>query len=208
MRKILVLCTGNSCRSQMAEGFIRHYADSEVEVSSAGIIAYGLNPKVVQVMREIGIDISNHKSESVDKYSKNNFDLVITVCDNAQEHCPNFPASPPLTPSPHSPPLTPSPPLIPPKGGKKKGGRTGQHFTLPRGKSDGKVPPLGGFRGADKGGRTGQPLNQRSSKRLHHDFADPTNATGTEEEILNEYRKVRDEIKHYCKDLVKRYKTA
>lgn len=157
MRKILVLCTGNSCRSQMAEGFIRHYADSKVEVSSAGIIAYGLNPKVVQVMQEIGIDISNHKSESVDKYLKDNFDLVLTVCDNAQEHCPNFPASPPLTPP--------------------------------------------------KGRRTGQPLTQCSSKRLHRGFPDPTNATGTEEEILNEYRKVRDEIKHYCKDLVKRYIT-
>ena len=90
--KILVLCTGNSCRSQMAEGYLRKYADASVEVYSAGIEAHGLNPKAVASMARDGVDISGHKSTLVDEYAAMVFDLILTVCDNAQENCPVFPS--------------------------------------------------------------------------------------------------------------------
>jgi arsenate reductase len=126
-KKILILCTGNSCRSQMAEGFLKSF-DPELEVYSAGTKpAHKVNPKAVQVMKEVGIDISNGIPEDVEKYLSQEFDYVITVCDNAKETCPVF---------------------------------------------IGKV-----------------------GKQLHIGFEDPAEATGTEEEILAVFRKVRDEIK-------------
>ncbi len=90
--KILVLCTGNSCRSQIAEGYLRHFANGKAEVYSAGIETHGVNPKAIQVMKEDGIDISKHTSNNVDEYSYINFDYIITVCDNAKENCPYFPS--------------------------------------------------------------------------------------------------------------------
>jgi arsenate reductase len=91
MKRVLVLCTGNSCRSQMAEGFLRHYADGRAEIYSAGIEAHGVNPKAVSVMKEAGIDISGHTSNKVDEYSALPFDYIITVCDHARENCPYLP---------------------------------------------------------------------------------------------------------------------
>lgn len=127
-QKILILCTGNSCRSQMAEGFLKSF-DPELEVYSAGTKpAERVNPKAVQVMNEIGVDISNGTPENVDQYLSQSFDYVITVCDNAKETCPVF---------------------------------------------------LG-----------------KVNERLHIGFDDPADAIGTEEEILNEFRRIRDEIKN------------
>lgn len=126
--KILVLCTGNSCRSQMAEGFLKQF-DPNFEVYSAGTEpAEEVHPKAIQVMREIGIDISNNKPKLADQFLKEEFNFVITVCDHANETCPTF---------------------------------------------------LG-----------------KVHKRLHIGFEDPAKATGTEEEILNEFRRIRDEIKN------------
>ncbi|MCK5775486.1 MAG: arsenate reductase ArsC [Bacteroidales bacterium] len=88
--KILILCTGNSCRSQMAHGFMKFFDDSLI-VESAGTEASGkLNPKAVQVMKEIGIDISHHQSDSVEKYLSEEWDYVLTVCGGANESCPTF----------------------------------------------------------------------------------------------------------------------
>ena len=133
MEKILVLCTGNSCRSQIAEGFLRHFAGSRAEVYSAGIETHGVNPKAIQVMAEAGIDISSHTSNHVNEYAAIDFDYVITVCDNAKESCPYF---------------------------------------LSR------------------------------AKKLHYNFPDPAKATGTEEEVMNEFRRVRDLIKTYSAEFV------
>jgi arsenate reductase (thioredoxin) len=88
--KILFLCTGNSCRSQMAEGWTRHLKGDFVEAYSAGIETHGLNPNAVKVMAEAGVDISTHRSKHVDELKDIDFDYVITVCDNAHEHCPMF----------------------------------------------------------------------------------------------------------------------
>ncbi|MEO8512413.1 MAG: arsenate reductase ArsC [Ignavibacteria bacterium] len=124
--KILVLCTGNSCRSQMAEGIIRSLS-SDFEVFSAGTRPEKqVNPFAVEVMKEIGLDISRHYPKNVDDFTGIDFDYVITVCDNAKEICPVF---------------------------------------------------------------TGKVKN-----RLHVGFEDPADATGSHEEILNVYRKTRDEI--------------
>jgi len=124
--KILILCTGNSCRSQMAEGFLRSI-HKDWRIYSAGTHpASRVNPYAVRVMKEVGIDISHHIPTSVDRYVNDVFDYVITVCDNAKESCPVF---------------------------------------------------LG-----------------RVRNRLHIGFPDPADATGTDEEILNVYREVRDEI--------------
>ena len=90
---VLVLCTGNSCRSQIAEGYIRHFAGSNVTVRSAGLEIHGVNPIAVKVMSEDGIDISDHTSNHMDEYKQIKFDYVITVCDHANEVCPVFPAS-------------------------------------------------------------------------------------------------------------------
>ena len=89
--KVLILCTGNSCRSQMAHGFLQSF-DNRIEVASAGTEASGeLNRKAVEVMKEIDIDISQHTSDSVDKYLNEEWDYVITVCGGANENCPLFP---------------------------------------------------------------------------------------------------------------------
>ncbi len=125
-KKILVICTGNTCRSQMAEGFLKSF-DPALEVFSAGTFpGQRVNPNAVKVMKEIGIDISHQVPEKVDKYIEEEWDYVITVCGGANESCP--------------------------------------HFT-------GKV-----------------------KNRLHIGFDDPADAIGDEEEVLAEYRRVRDEI--------------
>ena len=93
MKRILVLCTGNSCRSQLAEGYLRLYAGNKAEVYSAGVETHGVNPRAILVMQEDGIDISGHTSNNIDEYRDIQFDFVITVCDNARERCPFFPGS-------------------------------------------------------------------------------------------------------------------
>jgi len=133
MKRILVLCTGNSCRSQIAEGYLKFFSKGRDEVYSAGVEAHGLNPRAVQIMKEDGIDISKQTSNKVDEYMKIPFDFVITVCDNAREKCPVFPST---------------------------------------------------------------------AKKFHQDFPDPAKATGTEEQILNEFRIVRDMIKEYCRSFI------
>ena len=92
-QSVLFLCTGNSCRSQMAEGTLRHAAGDRFEVVSAGTRPAGLNPTAVEVMRETGIDISNHRSKNLDEFLGQRFDWVITVCDAAKEACPLFPGA-------------------------------------------------------------------------------------------------------------------
>lgn len=125
--KILILCTGNSCRSQMAQGFLQSFA-SNIEVYSAGTFPSSMvNPKAIKVMAEVGIDISMNSPKSVDVYLDDKWDYVITVCDDANETCPFF---------------------------------------------IGKV-----------------------KNRLHMGFEDPSHATGTDEFIMSEFRRVRDEIK-------------
>ena len=131
-KKILVLCTGNSCRSQIAEAYLRQFCGDKAEVFSAGVETHGLNPRAVQTMKEDGIDISSQTSNHVDQYSHIEFDFVLTVCDNARERCPYFPTR---------------------------------------------------------------------AKVVHHNFPDPAKAKGTEEEILQQFREVREEIKDYCKKL-------
>jgi len=122
---IYFICTGNSCRSQMAEGFGKKYANGKFAVYSAGIEAHGLNPRAVASMKEVGIDISNHTSDFIDRELLNNAAYAITLCGDAEERCPYTP--------PHV-------------------------------------------------------------KRLHWGLEDPAKATGTEEEIMAVFRKVRDEI--------------
>ncbi|MDI3527589.1 MAG: hypothetical protein PWR03_1772 [Tenuifilum sp.] len=127
MTKILILCTGNSCRSQMAEGFLKSF-DNQLVVESAGTEpASHVNPYAIKVMSELGIDISKNKPKLVDQFINDEWDYVITVCDNAKETCPAF---------------------------------------------FGKV-----------------------KHRLHIGFEDPAEAKGTEEFILNEFRRIRDLIK-------------
>ena len=89
--KILFLCTGNSCRSQMAEGWSRALKSDRIEAFSAGIETHGLNPRAVQVMAEAGVDISGHRSKTVADLPTKEFDFVVTVCDHAHESCPLFP---------------------------------------------------------------------------------------------------------------------
>lgn len=132
-KKILVLCTGNSCRSQIAEGYLRHFANGNAEVYSAGVETHGVNPKAIAIMQEDGIDISNHTSNNIDEYYDIDFDFVITVCDNAKERCPFFPTK---------------------------------------------------------------------AKKFHHNFSDPSKATGTDEEINEQFREVRQQIKEYCERFV------
>src|SRR6187402_2559963 len=126
MKKVLVLCTGNSCRSQIAEGYLRHFVGSKAEIYSAGIETHGVNPKAVEVMTEDSIDISGHTSNSIDEYNNIDFDFVITVCDNAKENCPFFP---------------------------------------------------------------------NKALKFHHNFPDPAKATGSDQEIMNEFRSIRNLIK-------------
>jgi arsenate reductase len=133
MTNILVLCTGNSCRSQIAEGYLRHYAGDKATIYSAGIETHGVNPKAIQVMAEDGIDITGHTSNHVDEYIEVPFDYVLTVCDNANEACPFFPGN---------------------------------------------------------------------VTRFHYNFPDPAKAQGTPDEVMNEFRKVRDMIKAYSADFI------
>ena len=133
MKKILVLCTGNSCRSQIAEGYLRLFTKGNAEVYSAGVETHGVNPRAIDVMKEDGVDISNHTSNNIDEYRSLNFDFIITVCDNARERCPVFPSS---------------------------------------------------------------------AKKFHFNFPDPAKAIGPEHEIMNEFRRVRDLIKEYCRAFV------
>ena len=136
MKNILVLCTGNSCRSQMAEGYLRHFANGKANVYSAGIETHGVNPKAVKVMAEDGIGISGHTSNNIDEYAGISFDYIITVCDNARKNCPYFPSG---------------------------------------------------------------------AQRFHQNFPDPAKASGSPEEIMNEFRKARDMIRDYSKEFVDRY---
>lgn len=133
MKKILVLCTGNSCRSQIAEGYLKHFANGKAEIYSAGIETHGVNPRAIAVMKEDGFDISHHTSNNIEEYRNIDFDFVITVCDNAKERCPFFPSS---------------------------------------------------------------------AKKFHYNFPDPAKATGSEEEIMQQFRKVRDMIKAYSKNFI------
>jgi len=132
-KKILVLCTGNSCRSQIAEGYLKHFATEKSEIFSAGVETHGVNPRAIATMKEDGIDISKHTSNNIDEYRNVDFDFVITVCDNAKERCPFFPTK---------------------------------------------------------------------AKKFHYNFPDPAKATGTEEEINNQFQEVRQMIKEYCKNFV------
>lgn len=134
MKNILVLCTGNSCRSQIAEGYLRLYAGDKANIYSAGIETHGVNPKAIQIMAEDHIDISGHTSNHVDEYIHIPFDYVITVCDNAKEACPFFPGN---------------------------------------------------------------------VKRFHQNFPDPAKAGGTDKEVMDEFRRVRDMIKVFSADFIK-----
>ena len=133
MKRILVLCTGNSTRSQMAHGYLNQFAQGRASVLSAGVEIHGLNPKAVQVMTEDGVDISHHTSNLVDEYAHLPIDYVITVCDSAAERCPVWI------------------------------------------------------------GRT---------HRTHHNFTDPSRATGTPDEVMASYRTVRDEIKAFSQRFI------
>ena len=132
-KKILVLCTGNSCRSQIAEGYLRYFAGNKAKVYSAGVETHGVNPKAIATMQEDGIDISTHTSNNVNEYRDIDFDFVITVCDNAKERCPFFPTT---------------------------------------------------------------------AKKYHYNFPDPAKATGTDEEIKEQFRQVRQQVKDYCRQFV------
>jgi arsenate reductase len=133
MKKILVLCTGNSCRSQIAEGYLRHFAGDKAEVYSAGVETHGVNPRAIATMKEDGIDISGHASNNMEEYRDIAFDYVITVCDNAKERCPFFPGK---------------------------------------------------------------------AQKFHHNFPDPAKASGTEEEIMQRFGEVREEIKTYSRNFI------
>ena len=90
-KKVLFLCTGNSCRSQMAEGWARHLLSDQIEVASAGVIKHGVDPKAIKVMAEAGVDISGQESKTIDELPDQSFNAVITLCDAANESCPFFP---------------------------------------------------------------------------------------------------------------------
>lgn len=132
MIKVLFLCTGNSCRSQIAEGWAKHLKSDVIEAYSAGIRPIGVNSRTIKVMAEAGVDISGHNSKHVDDLMGIDFDYVVTVCDNAWQECPMFP------------------------------------------------------------GRT---------KHIHKSFDDPYFATGSEEEIMTAFRRVRDEIKAFVEKI-------
>lgn len=92
-KRILILCTGNSARSQMAEGLLRHGAGDRYDVQSAGTKPSSVRPEAIEVMNEVGLDIAGQRSKSVDEFAKEEFDYIITVCDNARQNCPVFPGS-------------------------------------------------------------------------------------------------------------------
>ena len=133
-KNLLVLCTGNSCRSQLLHGYLAQALGDRAAVYSAGVEVHGLNPRAVRVMAEDGVDISTHTSNHVDEYAAVPFDYVITVCDHANEVCPVFPST---------------------------------------------------------------------AKKMHHNFPDPAKATGSEEEIMAQFRSVRDQVKAYAQDFVR-----
>ena len=93
MKSILVLCTGNSCRSQMAHGFLKYYANDKAKIYSAGIETHGVNPRAIATLKEVGLDISHYNSNLVEEYLDISFDFIITVCDSAAENCPIFPSN-------------------------------------------------------------------------------------------------------------------
>ena len=93
MKNILVLCTGNSCRSQIAHGYLKAFTADKANIYSAGVETHGVNPRAIQIMREDGIDISEHTSNNVLEYTAVPFDFVITVCDHAKEVCPYYPSN-------------------------------------------------------------------------------------------------------------------
>lgn len=93
MKNILVLCTGNSCRSQMAHGYLNQFLADKATIYSAGIETHGINPGAAAIMKEAGIDISEHTSNHVDEYKDVDFDFIITVCDHANENCPFIPST-------------------------------------------------------------------------------------------------------------------
>ena len=126
---ILVLCTGNSCRSQLLQGYLQQELGDRATVYSAGIETHGLNPRAMCVMAEDGVDISHHTSNHVNEYTAVPFAYVLTVCDHAHDACPVFPSS---------------------------------------------------------------------AQKLHHNFPDPAKATGTDDEIMQQFRAVRDEVKTYA----------
>ena len=95
-KRVLFLCTGNSARSQMAEGLLRNLADSRFDVVSAGTNPKGLHPRTIEVMKEIGIDVSRQTSKDVKQFLQEKFDYVITVCDRARQQCPVFPGAEPI----------------------------------------------------------------------------------------------------------------
>jgi len=134
-KNILVLCTGNSCRSQLLHGYLQQALGEQAKVYSAGVETHGLNPRAVRVMQEDGVNISGHTSNHVDEYAAVPFDYVLTVCDHANEVCPVFPST---------------------------------------------------------------------AKKLHHNFPDPAKATGSEQEILTQFRVVRDQVKAYAHAFVQR----
>jgi arsenate reductase len=136
MKKVLVLCTGNSCRSQIAEGYLKHFAGDKAVIYSAGVETHGVNPKAIATMAEDGIDISSHTSNNITEYQDVDFDYVITVCDNAKERCPFFPSK---------------------------------------------------------------------AQKFHENFPDPAKATGTEEEIKDSFRSVRNLIKQYTQQFTTDY---
>ena len=92
-KRVLILCTGNSARSQMAEGLLRHIGGDKFEVKSAGVAPSQIRPEAIEAMQDVGIDITSHRSKSVDELVGQPFDYIITVCDNAKESCPIFPGS-------------------------------------------------------------------------------------------------------------------
>lgn len=93
MKSVLILCTGNSCRSQIAEGWIKHYAGEMADVYSAGLVAHGLNPYSVAVMKEVNVDISGYRSKTINELPLRHYDFIITLCDNIKEKCPELPGN-------------------------------------------------------------------------------------------------------------------
>ena len=92
-KNVLVLCTGNSCRSQIADGYLKAFSPEGTNVYSAGVETHGVNPKAIETMKNDGIDISGNTSNHIDEYQNIDFDFIITVCDNAKERCPYFPSN-------------------------------------------------------------------------------------------------------------------
>lgn len=92
-KNVLVLCTGNSCRSQIADGYLKAFAPEGTNIYSAGVETHGVNPKAIETMKNDGVDISGNTSNHIDEYADVEFDYIITVCDNAKERCPYFPSN-------------------------------------------------------------------------------------------------------------------